>query len=143
MDLDGKNPERFASGQRNTYDFAFNADGEVLAFDSDMEWDWGLPWYRPTRFYHAVSGGDFGYRGGSGKLPTYYEDTLPPVQNVGLGSPTGVVFGYGAKFPAKYQKALYAMDWSYGRLFAVHLHPHGSTYEASSKTLSPPKGCTA
>ena len=34
MDLDGKNPELFASGQRNTYDVAFNADGELLGFDS-------------------------------------------------------------------------------------------------------------
>ncbi|HEX4795386.1 MAG TPA: c-type cytochrome [Humisphaera sp.] len=139
MDLDGKNDETFASGQRNTYDFAFNADGEVLAFDSDMEWDWGLPWYRPTRFYHAVSGGDYGYRGGSGKFPTYYEDTLPPIQNLGLGSPTGVMFGYGTKFPAKYQTAMYAMDWAYGRLFAVHLHPHGSSYEATYENFVAPK----
>lgn len=139
MDLDGKNPVRFAAGQRNTYDFAFNADGEIIGFDSDMEWDWGLPWYRPTRFYHAVNGGDFGYRGGSGKFPTYYEDTLPPIQNVGLGSPTGLVFGYGAKFPAKYQKALYAMDWAYGRLFAVHLRPRGSSYEASFENFVAPK----
>jgi putative heme-binding domain-containing protein len=139
MDLDGKNDQTFAAGQRNTYDFAFNADGEIIGFDSDMEWDWGLPWYRPTRFYHAVSGGDFGYRGGSGKLPTYYEDTLPPIQNVGLGSPTGVVFGYGTQFPAKYQKALYAMDWAYGRLFAVHLRPHGSSYEASFENFVAPK----
>jgi putative heme-binding domain-containing protein len=139
MDLDGKNDETFAAGQRNTYDFAFNADNEIIGFDSDMEWDWGLPWYRPTRFYHAVSGGDFGYRGGSGKLPTYYEDTLPPIQNVGLGSPTGVVFGYGAKFPAKYQKALYAMDWAYGRLFAVHLRPRGSSYEATFENFVAPK----
>ena len=33
MDLEGKNPQRFASGQRNTYDIAMNADGEVFGFD--------------------------------------------------------------------------------------------------------------
>jgi putative heme-binding domain-containing protein len=139
VDLDGRNVERFAAGQRNTYDIAINADDEILGFDSDMEWDWGLPWYRPTRVFHAISGGDFGYRGGSGKLPTYYEDTLPPVVNIGLGSPTGVVFGYGAKFPAKYQKALYIMDWSYGRLIAVHLRPNGSSYEATWENFVAPK----
>jgi len=139
MDLEGKNVERFASGQRNTYDIAMNADGEVFGFDSDMEWDWGLAWYRPTRVFHAISGGDFGYRGGSGKLPTYCEDTLPPVVNIGLGSPTGVVFGYGAKFPAKYQKALYIMDWSYGRLIAVHLTPTGSSYSATWENFVAPK----
>jgi len=139
MDLEGKNIERFASGQRNTYDIAVNADGEVFGFDSDMEWDWGLAWYRPTRVFHATSGADFGYRGGSGKLPTYCEDTLPPVVNIGLGSPTGVVFGYGAKFPAKYQKALYIMDWSYGRLIAVHLTPMGSSYSATWENFVAPK----
>jgi putative heme-binding domain-containing protein len=139
MDLDGKNPVAFAGGERNTYDMAFNADGEVLAFDSDMEWDWGLPWYRPTRVYHAVAGADYGYRGGSGKYPVYYEDSLPPVVNIGLGSPTGVVFGYGSKFPAKYQKALYIMDWTYGRLMAVHLKPHGASYEATWENFIAPK----
>ena len=48
--------------------------------------------------------------------------------NVGPGSPTGITFGYGAKFPAKYQEALYLCDWSYGKLYAVHLKPKGSTY---------------
>ena len=48
--------------------------------------------------------------------------------NVGPGSPTGVVFGYGAKFPPKYEQALYVCDWSYGKLYALHLKPQGSTY---------------
>jgi hypothetical protein len=45
--------------------------------------------------------------------------------NVGPGS-TGVTFGYGAKFPAKYQEALFINDWSYGKLYAVHLKPEGA-----------------
>src|ERR1041385_5669257 len=126
MDQDGKNAELFASGQRNTYDFAFNPDGELFGFDSDMEWDWGTPWYRPIRICHLVSGGDYGFREGTGKWPAYYPDSLPPVVDVGIGSPTGVKFGTHAKFPAKYQRALYAMDWSYGRIFVVHLTPKGS-----------------
>src|SRR5690606_36615141 len=48
--------------------------------------------------------------------------------NLGVGSPTGVKFGTKSKFPEKYRKALYAMDWSYGRIFAVHLRPHGASY---------------
>ncbi|HEV8605419.1 MAG TPA: hypothetical protein VGQ99_08645 [Tepidisphaeraceae bacterium] len=139
LDLEGKNIERYAAGQRNTYDIAINADGEIFGFDSDMEWDWGLPWYRPTRVFHATSGADFGYRGGSGKLPVYCADTLPPVVNIGLGSPTGVVFGYGAKFPAMYQKALYIMDWSYGRLIAVHLARMGASYTARWENFVAPK----
>jgi putative heme-binding domain-containing protein len=140
LDPDGKNPELFASGQRNTYDLAFNADGELLAYDSDMEWDWGTPWYRPIRVFHAVSGGDQGFREGSAKWPPSYADSLPAVIDIGIGSPTGVAFGYGAKFPAKYQKAFYVCDWSYGRLSAVHLEPRGSTYAATWEDLVAPKG---
>jgi hypothetical protein len=104
MDLDGKNAELWSSGQRNNYDIAFNADGELFGFDSDMEWDWGNPWYRPTRAFHMVRGGDHGYREGSAKWPEYYADSLPAVVNIGVGSPTGVVFGTGGKFPVKYRK---------------------------------------
>ena len=39
-----------------------------------------------------------------------------------------MTFGYGAKFPAQYQKALYALDWSWGKLYAIHLKPEGSSY---------------
>jgi len=134
-DKDGKNWELFAAGMRNTYDFAFNSDGEMFGFDSDMEWDWSMPWYRPTRIYHLVSGGDYGFREGTAKWPAYYPDDLPPALDVGVGSPTGVVFGYGAKFPAKYQRAMFAMDWTYGRIFAIHLTPEGSTYSATKEVF--------
>ncbi|MCH7917654.1 MAG: c-type cytochrome [Planctomycetes bacterium] len=129
-DPDGKYWEIIATGFRNEYDAAFNREGELFTFDADMEWDLNTPWYRPTRVCHVVSGAEFGWRNGSGKWPVYYADSLPPVVDIGPGSPTGVCFGYGAKFPAKYQEAFYISDWSYGKLYAVHLKPKGSTYEA-------------
>jgi putative heme-binding domain-containing protein len=135
VDRDGKNAELFAAGQRNTYDIAFSPQGELFGFDSDMEWDWGTPWYRPIRIYHIVSGADQGFREGSGKWPEYYQDSLPAVVNVGIGSPTGVRFGTGAKFPARYQRALYAMDWTYGRIIAVHLKQKGASYTGNFETL--------
>ncbi len=135
MDKDGKNCELFASGQRNTYDIAFNADGELFGFDSDMEWDWGSPWYRPTRAYHIVSGGDQGFREGSAKWPTDYQDSLPEVVNVGIGSPTGVMAPTKGKFPAKYRNAIWMMDWSYGRIVAVHLQPNGASYNGTFDTV--------
>ncbi len=143
MDLDGKNAELFSSGERNNYDIAFNADGELFGFDSDMEWDWGNPWYRPTRAFHAVRGGDHGFREGSAKWPEYYADSLPAVVNIGVGSPTGVVFGTSAKFPVKYQKAFYICDWTYGRLIAVHLAPKGASYGATCENFVTPKSLKA
>jgi putative heme-binding domain-containing protein len=127
-DPEGKNWELILAGFRNSYDFDFNAAGEMFTFDSDMEWDWGLPWYRPTRITHNVSGGEYGWRSGAGKWPEYYADSLPAAVNIGLGSPTGVKFGAASKFPRKYQKALFAMDWAYGRIFAVHLQEQGASY---------------
>ncbi|HTH49834.1 MAG TPA: c-type cytochrome [Candidatus Limnocylindria bacterium] len=135
VDKDGKDAELYAAGERNTYDIAFNRDGELFGFDSDMEWDWGAPWYRPTRVYHVVSGGDQGFREGSAKYPEYYSDSLPAVVNIGIGSPTGVKFGTGAKFPAKYQQAMFIMDWSYGRIMAVHLKETNSTYTGTFETF--------
>lgn len=140
MDQNGKNPELFASGERNTYDIAFNADGELFGFDSDMEYDWGSPWYRPIRAFHAISGADHGFREGTGKWPTYYPDSLPPVANVGIGSPTGVMFGSGAKFPVKYQKAFYMLDWTYGRVIAVHMTPQGAGYVGTWENFVAPAG---
>jgi putative heme-binding domain-containing protein len=127
-DPDGKDWELLLGGFRNSYDFDFSPDGEMFTFDSDMEWDWGLPWYRPTRILHCVTGGEYGWRSGTSNEPDYYADTLPPVVNIGIGSPTGVKFATKSKFPKKYQQALFAMDWSYGRIFAVHLQPQGASY---------------
>ena len=129
-DPEGKSWELIATGFRNQYDAAFNKDGELFTYDADMEWDVNTPWYRPTRVCHVVSGAEFGWRNGSAKWPSYYEDSLPPTIDIGPGSPTGVCFGYGTKFPHKYQQAFYICDWSYGKLYAVHLEPNGSSYKA-------------
>ncbi|WP_185958255.1 c-type cytochrome [Fodinibius sediminis] len=120
-------------GYRNTYDAAINQDGELFTYDADMEWDMGMPWYRPTRIVHSVSGSDYGWRSGSGKWKQYFEDSLPPVFNVGPGSPTGVLFGTGAQFPAKYQRALFGLDWTFGTMYAFHLTPEGASYTAEAE----------
>jgi putative heme-binding domain-containing protein len=128
IDPDAKHWELIATGFRNQFDAAVNREGELFTYDADMEWDFNTPWYRPTRVCHVVSGSDWGWRNGAGKWPVYYADTLPPVVDVGPGSPTGICFGYGAKFPPKYQDALFICDWSYGKLYAVHLEPKGASY---------------
>lgn len=127
-DPNGEKWELMATGFRNEYDAAYNRHGELFTYDADMEWDMNTPWYRPTRVNHVVSGAEFGWRSGAGKWPAYYPDSLGAVVDVGPGSPTGVAFGYGAKFPMKYQEALYVADWSYGKLYAVHLRPNGAGY---------------
>ncbi|MCL4222712.1 MAG: c-type cytochrome [Phycisphaerales bacterium] len=128
MNPDGSGLEMVTCGFRNTYDFAIRGDGEIFTFDSDMEWDLGAPWYRPTRVCHAMSGVDFGWRNGSGKWPAWYEDSMGPVVDIGPGSPTGMTFGTGLAFPAAYQRMLYMLDWTYGIIYAVDLSASGGTF---------------
>lgn len=130
---DGKKFEIYASGFRNIYDASLNKDGELFTYDADMEYDFNTPWYRPTRVNHVVSGGEYGWRNGAGKYPEFYPDNLPAAINIGPGSPTGTTFGYGAKFPAKYQSALYILDWSWGKIYAVHLKEDGASYTATKE----------
>ncbi len=128
---DGSRFDIVASGFRNIFDASLNREGELFTYDADMEYDFNTSWYRPTRINHVVSGADFGWRNGAGKRPAFYEDNLPAVIDIGPGSPAGTTFGYGAKFPARYQNAFFVLDWSWGKLHAVHLEPDGATYKAT------------
>jgi putative heme-binding domain-containing protein len=37
--------------------------------------------------------------------------------------------GIGAKFPAKYQHAIYAADWTFGTMYAIHLTADGASWK--------------
>ena len=130
VDPEGKHWEMISAGYRNPYDMAFNNVGDLFVYDADMEWDFGMPWYRPTRIVHATSGSEFGWRTGSGKWSPAMPDNLPPIINIGQGSPTNLIYTKDAKFPAKYKNTLLAFDWSFGIVHALHLKPNGSTYSA-------------
>ena len=133
---DGSKITLLAGGLRNPLDIAFNHEGDLFTFDADMERDVGTPWYMPTRVLQIVPGADFGWRRGTGRYPAWYADTLPSVIDIGLSSPTGIYFGYGARFPAKYQNALYLLDWSYGRIIAVTMQGGGIRYVGSQETFA-------
>jgi len=134
-DAEGKRWDLVCGGMRNAYGLDFNADGEPFTYDSDMEWDFGAPWYRPTRVTHLVSGADYGWRQGTGKWYAYYPDSLPPQVDIGRGSPTGVKFGTKSNFPPKYRQALFVLDWSYGRIIAVHNTPKGASYDSTAEVF--------
>ncbi len=134
-DPDGTTWEVVASGLRNPFGIDFNQDGEAFTYDADHESDQGMPWYRPTRIHHLVSGADYGYRGGDRKWPPYYPETLPSNVDIGKGSPTAVKFGTRSSFPPRYRRALFALDWTYGRVLAVHLVPRGASYSGHAETF--------
>ncbi|MFN0205232.1 MAG: family 16 glycoside hydrolase [Planctomycetota bacterium] len=121
VDLEGKDWQLVAGGMRNAYDLAFDRNNSLFTYDSDMEWDVGLPWYRAVRLLHIVPGGEYGWRTGSLVWPDHYIDSLPPVLETGRGSPTGMAFYYGKQFPAKYYGSILACDWSLGTIFNFQL----------------------
>lgn len=127
-DSSGTDWELVSAGFRNTFDIGFNQAGDLFAWDSDMEWDLGMPWYRPIRLLHVTSGSEFGWRTGSGKWPAYYPDALPPVVEVGQGSPTGVVSGANLAFPTRYRDGMFIFDWSFGTIYWTRLEAKGSSY---------------
>lgn len=127
-DVNGDNFELFASGLRNAYDLAFNRDGQLFTYDSDMESDSGTTWYRPTRVYHVLPGSEFGWRSGWAKWPSYYHDSVPPVAETGRGSPTGLVFYEHNAYPEEYRHAMFLADWSEGRILVGRLNAEGAGF---------------
>ncbi len=133
--VDGSFVQLFAGGLRNPYDIAFNYEGDLFTYDADMEWDVGLPWYRPTRVNHVTAGAEFGWRSGWAKWPAYYLDNLGAVLTTDRGSPTGIEFYNHHQYPARFHNAMFACDWSQGRILAIRLTPADGTYTAQSEVF--------
>ena len=79
---------------------------------------------------HLIKAGEFGWRDDAAVWPAYFDDSVAPVMNIGPGSPSGSVFGYGAAFPEKFQRALFVCDWTFATIHAVFLQPSGASYRA-------------
>lgn len=130
---DGKDWTMVACGLRNSVDLAINPEGELFTYDSDLEFDVGSPWYRPTRVSHVTSGSEFGWRAGSAKWPEYFADSNGAVIEMGPGSPTGISFGHHSNFPAVYQDKLFVCDWTFGTIFTVDMEESGASYTGTKK----------
>ncbi|MFN0195975.1 MAG: PVC-type heme-binding CxxCH protein [Planctomycetaceae bacterium] len=111
--------EVLADGFRNAYDFGISATGDIFTYDSDGEREISLPWYQPTRIFQVVPGGNAGWVTESWKNPNDFLDMLPVIANCGRGSPTGVICYRHRQFPERYQNAVFALDWTYGRVLVV------------------------
>lgn len=135
-----KSVEVVADGFRNPYSFDFNTDGEPFTYDSDNERCVGLPWYEGCRFYHVVPSGNYGWRSPqlsqTWRKPTYFPDVVPPIADLGRGSPTGVACYRHSQFPANYRGGFFLADWTFGRIHHVPLKASGSTYEGKPEVFA-------
>ncbi|HUG89185.1 MAG TPA: PVC-type heme-binding CxxCH protein [Planctomycetaceae bacterium] len=128
---DFKQCEVVCDGFRNAYDFDFNALGELFVYDSDGERDVSLPWYRPTRVFHALPGSNAGWVSRSWKWPDDFLGMPPVIAALGRGSPTGVACYRHTQFPATYRGAVFVLDWTFGRVMALPLEQDGSTWKST------------
>lgn len=122
--------EIYAHGLRNAYDFDFNRAGDLFTFDSDGEKVLSLPWYRPTRVMQLPPGSHAGWVSNDWIKPDNSFDMPPVVASLGRGSPTGVAVYQHRAFPDSYHGALFLLDWTYGKIYALQLTPDGSTWKA-------------
>ena len=100
---DGRDLHVFATGLRNIYDVAL--DAELNVFVRDNENDGGD--YK-IRVCHSFFGADHGYP------YLYYErpdEALPPLADLGLGSSAGGVCYLERAFPPEYRGNLFFCEW--------------------------------
>ena len=117
---DFKTRSVWSHGLRNAYDFDFLPSGEVVTFDSDGERDITLPSYRPTRIMLLAPGSDAGWVS-EGWKDSDSRLTMPMVlAELGRGSPTGVAVYRHYAFPEKYRNAVFALDWTFGRILCIY-----------------------
>jgi putative membrane-bound dehydrogenase-like protein len=100
---DGRDLHVFATGLRNIYDVAL--DAELNVFVRDNENDGGT---YMIRVCHSFFGADHGY-------PYHYEErpdeALPPLADLGLGSSAGGVCYLERQFPPAYRGDLFFCEW--------------------------------
>ena len=144
LDPDGRDCQVIAHGFRNPYDFDFNPAGALFTYDSDVERDAFLPWYSPTRLYHVGYAGHHGWRvtgfQRSWARRDFYLDTVEILWPVGRGSPTGVVCYRHDQFPEHYRGGVFALDWTFGKVFFIPLRRDRSTYKTEAEVFLEPTG---
>jgi putative membrane-bound dehydrogenase-like protein len=143
---DGKSSEVIADGFRNPYDLDFNSSGTLFTYDADGERDHHLPWYTPTRIFDVAQGRHHGwilkgFQHAWGKPATLF-DVVDRLYEVGRGSPTGVMVYRQNTFPKKYHDGLFAICWTFGRVYFFPMKRNGSTYEAEIETFMETVGDT-
>ncbi|MBU6400650.1 MAG: hypothetical protein KGS61_10050, partial [Verrucomicrobia bacterium] len=141
---DLKRTEIIAHGLRNPYDFDFTWTGDILTYDSDCERDFFLPWYTPTRLFHLGYGLHHGWRlegwERSWARPNDYPDVVDILWPVGRGSPTGIICYRHHQFPAHYRDGLFALDWTFGKVYFFPLESLRASYQTRPEIFLEPIG---
>ena len=82
----------------------------------------------PRASVTSPAASEFGYRNGAGKWPAYTIDSLPPWSTSARARPRASSSATARSSRRSTSKPLFLCDWSYGKLYALHLKPEGATY---------------
>ena len=124
---DGTNLQIFATGTRNIYDVALDADLNV--FIRDNENDGGS---FKIRVSHSFFGANHGYPYLFREHP---DELLKPLADLGLGSSAGGICYLETQFPAEYRGNLFFAEW--GRSIVRYpLKPQGSSFAPTEELSS-------
>ncbi|NBU09238.1 MAG: hypothetical protein EBY09_05435 [Verrucomicrobia bacterium] len=143
---DGKTSEVLAHGFRNPYDIDFHPFGQVFTYDADGERDHHLPWYSGTRIFDIATGAHHGWVlkgwGHAWNRPAAWPDNTERLWEVGRGSPTGVFVYRHRAFPTRYRDGLFAVCWTFGRIYFFPLTRRGSTFDTQMEIFMETAGDT-
>jgi len=136
---DGNQSEVVAHGFRNPYDVDFDARGMAFTYDADGERDHHLPWYAGSRIFDIATGMEHGWIlngwGHSWSRPESNFDNVQRVYEIGRGSPTGVKVYQHNQFPQHYRNGLFAICWSFGRVYYFPLLRQGATVQSEMEVF--------
>lgn len=132
--------EIVSDGLRNAYDFAFSEFGDVFTFDADGERDVSLPWYQQCRIFHLTPRSHAGWVSRSWKRSNDFPDMPPVLAEFGRGSPTGMECYRHEQFPSRYTGAVFALDWTFGRILVMSLEDDRGYWKGNSAVFAKSSG---
>ncbi|MDX2069507.1 MAG: HEAT repeat domain-containing protein [Haliscomenobacter sp.] len=152
---DGSDFEIFATGLRNTHEFAFDEYGNLISSDNDGDHPG-----ESERLVHVVEGSDAGWRSNwqygkytdpkNNRYNVWMEEKLykprwegqaayiiPPIMNYHNG-PTGMVYNPGTALGSAWKNKFFLVEFvgtpTRSPIWAFDLKPKGATFELKSET---------
>lgn len=132
---DGSDLQTYADGLGNSFDVAFNSNGDLFGGDNSPSGDGGDD--DPSdEFNYLVKGAHYGY-------PYYYGDgnpqpgiQAPLAQFPAHSAPTGVTFYLGATYPVDYRDTAFVTLWKRGEIAHVEVaRTPGGNYLSRTTTF--------
>jgi putative membrane-bound dehydrogenase-like protein len=131
VDRDGRNFEILCDRQRNNYETALNAFGNVFTSDNDDDGN------RGCRVIQVLDGGHYGYR--TPGSPRHWGEevpgNVPKLVGTGNGSPCGIMVYEGDLLPKEYHGGLLEADAGTRQVNFFPLTRHGAAFRTEYKVF--------